>query len=433
MAYTVTPYGAGMIGNDSWVADQRPKDYREALLFLRPNGTAPLFALTSRIASERTTDPEFNWWEKNLPKQGGPVTKVYVDEAMGTAYSSGADYSAGSAVFVNVAAAVAKEFRPGHMVLLRDNSDITNDVRARVTAVSVNGTSSRISCILLEADGTGTTDLSDCDYISVIGNMNAEGALIPEALSYQPTKYRNYTQIFHTPLSITRTAMKTRLRTGDALKEMRREALELHGMEIEKSLLYGIASEDTDPLTGQPIRSTMGMINYIETYSSETCFNWSTATGASSWPSNVAVDWIDSCMEQIFRYGSRERTVYCGSGALLGIQKIARHVGTMQMEAGVTSIGTKVTKLLSPFGNLDLFVHPLFSFNSADLYRMVIFDPSNLKERYIDKTYLKKDDGLRKGGATAIDGIKDEYLTEMGLEFHHPPTFAIMDNVGVSV
>ena len=54
MAYTVTPYGAGMIGNDSWVADQRPKDYREALLFLRPNGTAPLFALTSRIASERT-------------------------------------------------------------------------------------------------------------------------------------------------------------------------------------------------------------------------------------------------------------------------------------------------------------------------------------------------------------------------------------------
>ena len=138
-------------------------------------------------------------------------------------------------------------------------------------------------------------------------------------------------------------------------------------------------------------------------------------------------------MEQIFRYGSRERTVYCGSGALLGIQKIARHVGTMQMEAGVTSIGTKVTKLLSPFGNLDLFVHPLFSFNSADLYRMVIFDPSNLKERYIDKTYLKKDDGLRKGGATAMDGIKDEYLTEMGLEFHHPPTFAIMDNVGVSV
>jgi len=432
MAYTVTPYGTGMVGNSAWVTDQRPKDYREALLFMKPNGTAPLFAMTSKIASERTTDPEFNWWEKNLPMQGGAVTGVYTTESMGTAYSSG-DYAAGAAVFVKVAAAVAKEIRPGHMVLLRDNSDITNDVRARVTAVSVNGANSRISCVLLEADGTGTTGLGDCDYISVIGNMNAEGAVIPEPISYQPTKYHNYTQIFRTSLSITRTAMKTRLRTGDALKEMRREALELHGLEIEKALLYGIATEDTDVVNGQPIRSTMGMINYIETYSSETCFNWATATGASSWTSDVAVNWLDECMEKSLRYGSRDRWCFCGSGALLGIQKLARHSGVMQIQPGVTEIGTNVTTLLSAFGKYHLYVHPLFSFNSADLYRMVVFDPGNLKERYIDKTTLKKDKDLQNGGVTAIDGIKDEYLTEMGLEFHHPPTFAIIDNVGVSV
>lgn len=432
MAYTVTPYGAGMVGNDSWVTDQRPKDYREALLFLKPNGTAPLFAMTSRIGSERTTDPEFNWWEKNLPSQGGAVTGIYVDESMGTAYSSGDDYAADSAVFAKVGSDLAKECRPGHIVLLRDDSDVTNDVRARVTAVAVNGTSSRVSCILLEADGTGTTDLSDCDRLEIIGNANAEGAVIPEAISYSPTKYYNYTQIFRTPLSLTRTAMKTRLRTGDALKEMRREALEIHGMEIEKSLLYGLPTEDTDTVTGQPMRTTMGLINYIQTYSSETWFNYATESGSSDWPSDIAVNWMEEKMEQIFRYGSRERWAFCGSTALLGIQQNVRHSGTMNIEPGVTEFGTKVTTLLSAFGTLHCQIHPLFSFSSANQKRMVIFDPANLKERYIDKTQLKKDKDLTNGGATAMDGIKDEYLTEMGLELHHPATFGLLDNVGTS-
>jgi len=432
MSYIVTPYGPGMVGNDAWASDQRPKDYREALLRLKPNGTAPLFAMTSRISSERTSDPEFNWWEKNLPSQGGSVTGVYTDESMTTAYSSGDDYAEGTAVFVKVGETLAKECRPGHVVLLRDESNPTNDVHARITAVAINSTNSRISVRLMEADGTGTTDLSDCDAMTIIGNINAEGAAIPEAISYQPTKYSNYTQIFRTPLSITRTAMKTRLRTGDALVEMRREALEIHGMEIEKSLLYGIKTEETDPTTGQPIRSTLGLIPFIQTYSSGNWFNYATETGTSDWPSDIAVDWMEEKLEQCFRYGSRERWSFVGSTALLGIQKNVRHSGTMMIEPGITEFGTRVTTLITAFGVLHMQMHPLFSFDATNRKRMVIFEPPNFKERFIDKTHLKKDDRLTKGGVTAIDGIKDEYLTEMGLEYHHAPTTLLLDGVGSS-
>ena len=432
MAYNVVPYGPGMVGNESWVQDQRPKDYREALLYLKPNGTAPLFAMTSRIPSERTTDPEFNWWEKHLPTQGGAVTNLYNSEGMGTAWSSAQVFSADQAVFAKVGEALAKETRPGHIVLLRTEATPAKDVRGRVTHVSINGANSRISVVLMEGDGSSGGILSTCDRLDIIGNMNAEGAPIPEAISYSPHKFYNYTQIFRTPLSITRTAMKTRLRTGDAVKEMRREALEIHGMEIEKSLLYGIRSESIDPANGQPIRTTLGLIPYIQSHSSANYGDFAVDHASAAWASTTSLDWLEKNLEKCFRYGSRERWAFAGSEALLGIQRAVRSNATMNIESGITEFGTRVSTLVTAFGSVHFQIHPLFSFSQTNRRRMVIFEPSNFKERFIDKTHLKKDDALKKGGATAIDGIKDEYLTEMGLEFRFAPTTLLLDNVGSS-
>jgi hypothetical protein len=49
----------GMRGTGSWATDQRPKSYRELILMLYPNGTAPLTAIMSKLKSEVVTDPEF--------------------------------------------------------------------------------------------------------------------------------------------------------------------------------------------------------------------------------------------------------------------------------------------------------------------------------------------------------------------------------------
>ena len=105
---------------------------------------------------------------------------------------------------------------------------------------------------------------TDADTVLIVGNINAEGASIPDAISYDPVKYNNYTQIFRTPLEITRTARKTRLRTGDPYKEMKREALELHSIELEKAFFFGVSSENTGS-NGKPERTTQGCIDFIST------------------------------------------------------------------------------------------------------------------------------------------------------------------------
>jgi len=47
----------GMRGDGDWVADQRPLNWRQQILYLYPNGMAPLTAILSMMDSESVDDP----------------------------------------------------------------------------------------------------------------------------------------------------------------------------------------------------------------------------------------------------------------------------------------------------------------------------------------------------------------------------------------
>lgn len=420
----------GLRGTGDWATDQRPKNWREMILFLYPNGDAPLTALMSKLASEGVNDPEFNWWTKSLASQGGAITNIYTDVTLSSAYTSGG--SAGDVVYVNVAEAVADEFRAGHQVLLRDSSHYDVDVNAKVTAVVKNGASSYIACKLLEADDNGaSTDLSDADRILIVGNVNPEGGAMPSAISYDPTKWYNYTQIWRTPLEITRTARKTKLRTGDAYQELKREALELHSIEIEKSLIWGIRTENTGA-NGKPERTTMGLIPAIRAGAPANVndYTLNTTYSGDTWLTSGEV-WLDTMLEQIFRYGRTEKLALCGSGAILGINRLIKNGGNFDFTPKTTSYGIRVMEWVTPFGTINMMRHPLFSYEETNRNSMVILEPQNLKWRFIDDTkFYKAGEKTVDSGQERIDGTKEEYLTEAGLEYHHPTAFGYLNGVG---
>jgi hypothetical protein len=408
----------GMRGTGDWATDQRPKNWRETILFLYPNGDAPLTALLSKMKEERVDDPEYNWWTKALPVQRATLTGsgVYTD-VLSTAYTTGG--TAGDVLYLQMAAADVPQFRAGHQVLIRISTDYTGDTNAKVTDTVQNGASSYIVVKLLEAD-PGTTKLASADTVLVIGNINAEGAAMPDAVGYDPTKLYNYTQIFRTPLEITRTARRTKLRTGDAYKEMKREALELHSIEMEKAFIWGIRTENIGS-NGKPERTTGGLIEWI-TDNSGVVSNYITDTSIAtgkSWETG-GEEWLDYYLEQIFRYGSDERLAFCGSGVLLGLNKLVKLYGNYQLTPKATSYGIRVMEWVTPFGVIHMKRHPLFSYEATNRNTMVLFEPSDLRYRYIDDTSFYDDPEKKNTGYTRRDGTKEEYLTECGLEFHHP-------------
>lgn len=427
----------GMRGTGDWATDQRPKNWREGILYLYPNGMAPLTALLSKMGNEKVDDPQYYWWTKMLASQSATITagqiwtNVALDAAVGDASVAGAT------VYVQMTAANVAQFRVGHQVLLRDSSDYTVDVNGKVTAVITNGASSYLAVYLLEADDNSTTHgLSDVDTVLINGNINAEGASMPEAISYDPLKWNNYTQIFRTPLEITRTARLTRLRTGDAYKELKREALELHSIEMERAFMWGIATENTGS-NGKPERTTMGLVPAINgagtpaggTSGTVDAYNLNTDYSGQTWLAG-GEDWLDEQLEIMFRYGQRDKLAFVGSGALLGINRLVKNVGQFNFNPATKAYGIKVVEWTTPFGMINLMTHPLFSYDATTRNSMVIFEPKNLKYRFITDTTFYDEKEKQNTGWTRTDGTKEEFLTECGLEYHHPAGWGYLNGVG---
>lgn len=417
----------GMRGTGNWGADERPLNWRQGILYLYPNGMAPLTALLSKMPEEKVDDPQFHWWTKGLPNQGGAVTQIFTNAGLSINYVSGA--VAGDTLYFRMAEATADEFRVGHQALIRDADHLDVDVNVKVTAVVKNGGSSYVAGKLLEADDNGaTTDLSNADTILIIGNINAEGAPMPDAIAYDPTKFFNYTQIFRNPLDITRTARRTHLRTGDAYKEAKREALEQHSIEMEKAFFFGVRSENTGT-NGKPERTTMGLVNFIKIGAPANVkdFTLDTAFSGKTWLQS-GEEWFDGMLELIFRFGGTEKMIFAGSGAILGINRLVKSSGQMNISPTTTSYGLKVLHWMTPFGDVFLKTHPLFSYDATMRNTMIIVEPRYLRYRYIDDTMFIEDDG--KHGQLRKDGTTEEYLTECGLELHHPTTMGMLSGIG---
>ena len=419
----------GMRGTGDWVTDQRPEDYRQLMLYLYPNGMMPITGIMSKGKKEESKDPSINWWTKDLAAQAGAITDIFTDAAMTSSYTTGGVED--DILFVKVALATAEHIRKGHQVALRDSDHIDVDVNAKVLESLRNGADSRITVKLLEDDDNGaTTDLSDADRILIIGNINPEGGFMPDAISYNPVKYNNLHAIARTPLSITRTARKTKLRTEDQYKESKREALEIHGIEMENQFFWSVKSESIGD-NGKPERSMDGVRSFISKYASDNIddYRYNTDFTGDSWLTS-GEEWIDTQLEQLYKYGTQDKIGVCGSGTLLAINKLAKNSGNFELKARQKEYGIAVVDWVTPFGILPLKTHPLFSREVTTSNIMFILDMPNLIYRYIDDTFFKADDSERKGGHVGKDATDEEFLTEWSLELHEARGHGLLSGFG---
>lgn len=416
----------GMRGTGDWATNQRPESFRETILYLYPNGMAPLVAMTSKMKSLEINDPTRHWFTKTLQTRSGAITGVYTDAGLATAYVSGG--VAGDTLYIKMAAATVAHFVVGVQVLLRDASDLNVDVNAKVTERVSNGASSYVRVKLLEADDNSSNgDLSDADTIMRIGNINSEGSAVPSSLKYDPVPYQNYTQIFRTPADMTKTAMVTKLRTGDPWKEDIREALEYHGVDMEMAFFWGVATQGVG--SNNKIERTLGgIIPFIKTNNSAGVHNYVTDTTYSgkTWL-QAGKTWLNKNLELFFRYGRPEGLGWCGSGALLGLQELAETYGQIKLETAQKDYGIEVTTWRTVFGPLHLKTHPLFSYETSNQNLIVAMRPENVIYEYLPgrDTFLERDVQI-----PGVDGKTDCYTTECTLEMHHPETFALFQGVG---
>lgn len=416
MSLTNVPF-LGMRGTGDWVTNQRPENWRETILYLYPNGKAPLTAIMSMLKSESTDDPHFHWWTKALANQRAALTGKYTNSGLSVAYVSGG--VASDVIYAKMAAADVDKIRIGHEVMFLCSVDPTMRVVGKVTARSKNGANSYVAVTLLEDDDNSSTrDISDSDVLWIVGNINSEGGTLPSIIMYDPVEYENYTQIFRTSISHTRTAMRTRLRTGDQVAQAKKEALELHGIEMEKAYIFGVRTLGTGD-NGKPERTTQGILGFVNT----NIYDFPSSGGTWLYDGD---DWLDDSLEACFRYGSQEKIGLCGNGVLRALMKLAKAKGTFELTKMSTAYGVAVFEWVTAFGTLYLKSHPLFTYEPTMRSNMLIVDTNNVMTRYIDDTKY-----LPNRQENDLDGEESEYLTESGLELHHEETFGWITGMGL--
>jgi hypothetical protein len=85
---------------------------------------------------------------------------------------------------------------------------------------------------------------------------------------------------------------------------------------------------------------------------------------------------------------------------------------------------------VTPFGIINLKRHPLFSYEATNRNTMLVIEPQDLVYRYITDTTFIDDPDKKNTGYAWVDGTKEAYLTECGLELHHPKKFGYLNGFG---
>ncbi|MGI9610004.1 MAG: SU10 major capsid protein [Acidimicrobiia bacterium] len=403
--------------SDDYVTDARPRNWREGSLLLFPNGKAPLFALTTGMKKKVTDDPDFNWWEKVMPTQRVALATGTIGTGSPIAAVAAGDWNAAG-------------IKAGHVIKIEQTGEIIL-VTADPTTASANLTVTR------GWQGTTATAFDPATSganpnVHTVGTQFEENSQAPTGVSYDPTKRTNFTQIFRDTLGMSRTAQKTRLRTGDAVREAKRETLEMHSANIEKAMWMG-KPDDTSTINGEIARSTGGIFHYIETLAPQNVIDVSAAPYSGAFSLANLEDWL----ELAFRFGSSEKVGFCGNQAMLQIQRAVRLGSNVSynFSQGQKEFGMNVMRLTSPFGTIVLKTHPLWNqvtggTNTTDYYGLnswlCLLDMENVVYRWLTDSDTMFEQDLQANG---LDGILSGYLTECGLELHHAQSHFLIKNL----
>lgn len=395
---------AGLRGTGDWGTDERPKNFRELILWRNPNGNAPIFALSAKAQKDVTDDPEFSWWD-----EPNDLLRLKVNGALNsTDQTVVIDSSDPSASAPGNVWGLATHLVPGDQLLVEPLVDNVTFDHEIIEVITVSSTTT--FTVKRGAAGTSAATIANDVFLLKIGSAFAEGTAEPDAASRNPIKYSNFTQIFKSVYELTRTASKTRARTGDPLKNDKKRKMFDHARDIELAMLFGQKSEVTGA-NGKPKRTMDGIRKFIPA---------ATTTILSSW---TLEDFLDA-VSPVFDFDTPAgdvRIAFCGNSALNAFnKKIASASGHTAINLRVgqreSTFGVNFTEYVLPQGRLLLKTHPLM--NRHDLYKnsMFIMDFSALRWRPLRDSDTKFQDNIQAKGE---DSIRGQWITEAGIELRY--------------
>lgn len=434
------------------LANEFSLNSRRRVFYQYPNGAAPLLGLLSLMETEETDKAEFGWHEDRLDDQRTQTAGISAGN--GPFSASGSDVPSTAAGFniaendvIRVLVDTTTKFRPRNVVMIRNvtvGSTLTDLKGVIVQIVS----STKIEIRMLKAytsvkngDGTGGTTTAVDKGVIVIGSANPEGARSGTGIFIPPKNLLNFTQIFRTPFSFTRTALKAGLKwdkTGIYKAKAKQNCIR-HMMEMEKAFLFGEKQEYQVVDQGDETveRTTGGIWYWLEQWETGTPYGVEAATDddhpnkrifkANGTKTKAEVRKMLSKIFKVTNNVDSAKLCLCGNEFYnVFHDAFERQLVQQTSQNAKGTYGMRLTTWETTAGTVYFKTHPLFNqlteFNNTGIF----IDVPMLKYRPLSDSDTVL---LKNRQETDADRRKDEWLTEAGMEVNHPESCGIIDGL----
>lgn len=401
----------GLFNTSQLTTDLAKKSFAGMITRLMPNGSAPLFGLSSMLGDETAVQIEHGFFTKTM------LFPQVVDSGAGNA-----DTAATTLTVVSTA-----NILPG--MVLRVNSSGEN--------LLVNGVPDATHVNVVRAVGTvAAAVIAVSDPMYQVGNAFEEASIRPNALIINPVRITNLTQIFRNTWAISDTIRTTQMIAGDTnIAESRQDCAGFHAADIEKALFFGQKFQGTR--NGQPFHTMDGFVSIVGNLSYYPSSYAAANVNAAGATTNYTQ--LEGFLDPVFNQTTdpkiaNERVLFVGGTARKVINNIGRLNGTYQLMDGQTSWGLQFSTFKTTRGQFRLIEHPLFNTNANWSKMAVAMDLSTFKVAYLGdrktqnrefNTDMQDVDPVDNG----IDAVGGTLTTELTCVIKNPPANAVITNL----
>lgn len=397
----------GIFTTSNLTTDLAKKSFAGMITRLMPNGSAPLFGISSMLSSESAVQVEHGFFTK---------TMIFPEMKLNGAIADGV---------INVFTVISTaNILPG--MIMRVNTTGEN--------VIINSVPSPTTVTVNRGVGTvAAAAISDAVALYQVGSAYEESSVRPNSLIINPVRITNLTQIFRNTWAVSDTIRATMMIAGESnVAESKQDCAAFHAADMEKALIFGQKSQGTR--NGQPFRTMDGLVSIVGnlTYypSSYAAANVSTAGATTNYTQ------LEGFLDPVFNQTTdpkvaNERVLFVGGAAKKVLNNIGRLNGTYQLLDGATSYGLQFSTMKIARGTFRLIEHPLLNTNSTWSAMAIGVDLSTFKVAYLGdrKTQNKEFNADQDANDNGIDAVGGTLTTEMTCVVKNPPANVIVHNL----
>lgn len=387
--------------------DLAKKSFAAMITRLMPNGSAPLFGMTSMLASETAVQFEHGFFTK---------TMLFPQLTIGAGGQTASD-----TVFT---VTNTNNILPGMLMRVQSTGE-----NVLVNAV-VSGTSVQVQRAV---GNVAAQAIVAATNLYQVGNAFEESSLRPQSLIINPVRITNFTQIFRNTWAISDSVRATMMIAGETnVSESRQDCAGFHAADIEKGIFFGQKSQGQR--NGQPFRtmdgliSIVGNLSYYPSYYSAA--NVNTAGGTTNYTQ------LEGFLDPVFNQATdpkvaNERVLFVGGTAKRVLNNIGRLNGTYYITDGQTSYGLQFSTFKTARGTFRMIEHPLFNSNPDWSKMAVAVDLSSFRLAYLGDRKTQNKEFNQEGGSTdnGIDAVGGTLTTELTTVVKNPPANSVIYNL----